>query len=385
MTPLAARRSMTPSGGDSQLIPTGLPARARTRSNMSANAGASAPKPEAKHRYWSAPGASAMISSARGRCSRFFGSVIEPGVRSTGFIDEASGVRIGASRSRVRASSGGTTSPSRAHWSVAITPLPPPKLLITTRWPAGSRPAGARRAAGRPPAAPRERTREWPRTPGRSRRTSDRCRRAGRCERAPRGRSPRWRRPSARRPASVGAALRPARRRGPEGPTWPRLDGDHAGAVVVQQRAHEIGDAQRGLVAAADREPEAEAEPLGARVGVHRDAAALADHRDAPGREPVELRHQGAERRGQSDRRVDDADAVRAAELDRAAAAQLGEPLLAHAAGLVALGEPAGPHDGRRHRGLDALLDDAEDGLGGPSAPSSLSAISWSSWRAYAT
>ena len=134
---------MTPSGGDSQLIPTGLPARARTRSNMSANAGASAPKPEAKHRYWSAPGASAMISSARGRCSRFFGSVIEPGVRSTGFIDEASGVRIGASRSRVRASSGGTTSPSRAHWSVAITPLPPPKLLITTRWPAGSRPGGS--------------------------------------------------------------------------------------------------------------------------------------------------------------------------------------------------------------------------------------------------
>ena len=55
------------------------------------------------------------------------------------------------------------------------------------------------------------------------------------------------------------------------------IEGDDARAVILDQRAHEVGNAERCFVAATDGDAKAEAEVLRAGMRVHRDAAALAD------------------------------------------------------------------------------------------------------------
>ena len=135
------------------------------------------------------------------------------------------------------------------------------------------------------------------------------------------------------------------------------VDGDDTRALVVDQGAHEVGEAEHGLVPAADGDPETEAELLRPGMGRHRGAAALAHHRHRARDEVVDLAHQRAERRREPDGGVDDADAVRSAQLEARAAADLFQLPLSRAALGVGLREPASPDDGCRHPRGKAVPD----------------------------
>ena len=135
------------------------------------------------------------------------------------------------------------------------------------------------------------------------------------------------------------------------------VDGDDTRALVVDQGAHEVGETEHGLVPAADGDPETEAELLRPGMGRHRGAAALADHRHRARDEVVDLAHQRAERRRKADGGVDHADAVRSAQLEARAAADLFQLPLSRAALGVGLREPASPDDGGRHPRGKAVPD----------------------------
>ena len=144
-----------------------------------------------------------------------------------------------------------------------------------------------------------------------------------------------------------------------------RVYGDHSRAVVRDQRVHEVRDAEHRLVADARRHPEAEAEGLRPRVRHHREAAALAHHRQRAGRERRVVDQHRRERRGHAQRRVDHADAVGTAQQEAARPGHGGELALARGAVRAHFREPARPHDGTRHAGVRARGDDLDDAVGG--------------------
>ena len=276
----------------------------RRSSNMVANCGASAPNPELKNSPISMFGASASVFSSCGSAR----AALRIGHRAGGQVDRidrrAKRGKIGLTRSRVAASSGGTSRPARTHWSVPSTPLPPPNVVTRRACRAAIVLAAARRAAETHPAALRSRRRGSPRIRGRSRRKRDRRRRACRCVRA---------RPC--RSCAVSAAFENHDRFATALRLGQRVDesvrigkalrigGDHARSVVLHQRENEVADRERRLVAAADRDTKAMAKLLRAAVRRHGGAAALADHRDRARRQGVDLGHQRAERSGEADRR----------------------------------------------------------------------------------
>ena len=146
--------------------------------------------------------------------------------------------------------------------------------------------------------------------------------RAGPCAQAPRARSPRWRRPSGSRQAcgasraAASASTKPAGSDRPSVYTAITLVPSSCTSARMNSAMPSAASLPQLMVT---RKPRPSS--LRARVRHHADASALAHHRHRARRETRVLVEHRAERRGEADRRVDDADAVRTAELDAGVAA----------------------------------------------------------------
>ena len=139
--------------------------------------------------------------------------------------------------------------------------------------------------------------------------------------------------------------------------------GDDVGARVPGERVEIVGVADDRLVPAADHVATAEARLLDERERRRADPAALGDDGDAPGPQHVHLEERGRERRGGGERRVDDADAVRAAEREPGLPAQGDEGPLELGARAARLAEPARVGDAVADARPGALPDRVEQRL----------------------
>lgn len=142
------------------------------------------------------------------------------------------------------------------------------------------------------------------------------------------------------------------------------IHGDDPRAVVVDQRLHEVGEAEDRLVAAAHGGPEAEAEAFGTRMRHHGDATTLAHHRHHAGNERRLVSEHRGERGREAVRRVEDAHAVRAAQEEAVRLAIRCERALFLDALAAVLGKAAGPHHACGHACVHAVAHHLEHAVG---------------------
>ena len=126
---------------------------------------------------------------------------------------------------------------------------------------------------------------------------------------------------------------------------------------ILREGVQVIGEVDDRLVAAAHEITNAESGLLHHREGRRRDAAALADHGDGTGTQRVHLLQRGGEGRRDRRRRVDDADAIRAAEHEALLAAQRDERALQFGALAARFRQSAGIGDAMANAAVRAFAD----------------------------